>query len=207
LGNLTIFFLLRVEGVEKSMDETGAKILREIVRNPKISNMNIARNTGLTLNSVTLKRTKMEHDGLIQYFARVNQHEDGTKRFLSKHLYTVRLKLGHSANELFDRMLQSGVNHKPSYIEHISDSYLAEVEGHASIIMVLEGRDDEEIAQFFNSSVLADLTSQGGADIVHDVKTLRVTHRIRIFHNYLPHENMQEGKIKKEWEDDLIFVD
>ena len=46
-----------------------------------------------------------------------------------------------------------------------------------------------------------------GRDSIEKVFTIRLSDPIRIFHNYLPLLNMDKGFIKKDWPDELIFVE
>ena len=39
-----------------------------------------------------------------------------------------------------------------------------------------------------------------------NVETVPLTRMVRVHHNYMPATNMEDGRIKKDWPDEFIFV-
>ena len=96
---------------------------------------------------------------------------------------------------------------KMSYGKYVYESHIAEIEGHVALVMIIEGRTDENIVENFNKEVIPSLRKNHGKDSIHEVFTVRLSDPIRIFHNYIPMVNIENGFIKKDWPDDLIFVE
>jgi len=50
------------------------------------------------------------------------------------------------------------------------------------------------------------LRKNHGPDSIEEISTLRLLSPIRVFHNYVPLVNMQNGVLHTDWTDDAIFV-
>ena len=71
--------------------------------------------------------------------------------------------------------------------------------------MIIEGETDDDINIGFNSKIVPSLKKNHGKDSIINVSTIRLGKTIRIFHNYLPMINIDQGIIKKEWPETAIF--
>ena len=76
----------------------------------------------------------------------------------------------------------------------------------AAILLMIEGKSDEEISENFNGKILLSILENHGNDSVVNISTIRITDTIRLFHNYLSFINMKHGKIEPKWPVESIFV-
>jgi len=91
-------------------------------------------------------------------------------------------------------------------LKHIAECSIGEKDGHAIIIMIIESRVESDILEVFNAEILPKLKRLFGdnAIVKTDVWTLNIP--LVILHNYMPLTNIYNGKIKGDWQDELIFI-
>lgn len=189
----------------KSLDQQEEKIVRELIRNPRISDNKIGKKTKVPIRTVSRKRNALEKAGIIRYHLNIDGTQTGTGKFGSRHLHIIKFKLGIPRSQIVKEILEEK-NVKFHFAEHIYESHIAEVDGHVALVMILEGRTDDDIVENFNKIIIPSLKKNHGPDSIIEIKTIRLSNPIRIFHNYIPMLNMQNGKIKNEWGDDQIFI-
>ena len=190
----------------KKLDEQEEKIVKALIRNPRISDNQIGKMTKVPIRTVSRKRNALEKDGFINYYVNPNMGLEGTGRFGARHLHIIKFKLGIPKSQITKEVLEES-NVKFHFAEHIYESHIAEVDGHAAIVMILEGRQEDDIVENFNKIIVPSLKKNHGEDSIVDIKTIRLSDPIRIFHNYIPMLNMENGKIKSDWNDELLFVE
>ncbi len=190
----------------RKLDEQERKIIVELIRNPRISDNQIGKNTRVPIRTVSRKRNKLEKDGLISYFTNLNMGKRGTGRFGTRQLHVIKFRLGITREQIIKEIKEEKMV-KMSYGKYIYESHIAEIEGHVALVMIIEGHTDEDIVENFNKEVVPSLTKNHGKDSIKEVFTIRLSDPIRIFHNYIPMVNMENGFMKKEWTDDLIFAE
>ena len=188
------------------LDEQEKKIITELVRNPRISDNQIGKRTRVPIRTVSRKRNKLEEEGIISYFSNINMRSNGTARFGARQLHVIRFKLGITREQIMNEIKEEKMV-RMSYGKYIYESHLAEIEGHIALILIIEGKSDEHIVENFNKEIVPSLMRNHGRDSIEKVFTIRLSDPIRIFHNYLPLLNMEKGFIKKDWPDELIFVE
>jgi DNA-binding Lrp family transcriptional regulator len=189
-----------------SIDDKDRAILRRLIRDPTISDNQIAKLASMPVKTVNRRRKALEDNEIVSYHLNVNMGKGGTGRFLARHLYIIVFKLGFPQSRLITEIKEEP-NVRTIFTDHIYESHIAEVDGHTALIMLVEGRSDEEINDAFNSKIIPSLKKNHGEDAIIDVKTIRLGEPIRIFHNYIFMVNMEKGKIKEEWSDNAIFVE
>ncbi len=187
------------------LDPQEERTLKALIRNPRLSDNSVARLTGVPVMTVNRKRKKMEEEGILRYYAVVNMGPEGTGRFGARHLYLIKFKLGLSQDELLGKVMEEP-RLRTVFTEFIHESHIAEIDGHTSLALIMEGKDDDEINIVFNSRVIPSLKQNHGEDSIVQVSTMRLGRTIRLFHNYLPMVNMKGIEIAKEWGDEAIFV-
>lgn len=187
------------------MDEYEARILRALVRNPRISDNGVARVTGVPVRTVNRKRKRLEEEGLLSYYAALNMGQNGTGEFNARHLYLVRFRLGITQDQIIKEILEEP-NVRTVFTDLIYESHIAEIDGHTALAMIMEGRSDDEINNNFNGKIIPSLKKNHGADSIEEVSTIRLSHPIRLFHNYIPMVNMEKGFIRRDWPSEAIFV-
>jgi len=188
------------------LDEQEKKIIVELIKNPRISDNQIGKRTRVPIRTVSRKRNKLEKEGLLSYYTQLNMRKDGTGRFGARQLYVIKFKLGVTREQVLKETKEEKMV-KLSYGKYIYESHIAEIEGHVALVMIIEGQTGEDIVENFNKEVIPSLMGNHGDDSIKEVFTIRLSDPIRMFHNYIPLVNMEYGLMKKDWQDDLIFVE
>lgn len=189
----------------RKLDEQERKIVKALIRDPRSSDNKIGKKTGVPIRTVSRKRARLEEEGIMHYFTNLNMGKKGTGNFGARHLYIIKFKLGIPQSQIIKEILEEK-NVKIAYKNYIYESHIAEVDGHVALIMILEGKTDDDVVENFNKDIVQALKRNHGADSIVQVQTIRLSDPIRIFHNYVPMLNMKNGKLIEEWSDDLIYV-
>jgi len=189
----------------KRFDQQEAKIIRELIRNPRISDNQIAKNTKIPVTTVNRKRKLMEEGEFIHYYANVSDESIEKGQYNSRQLYIVKFKEGITRKEYIEEIKKSENFRKVNPRYH-AESFLGEKDGRFAIILILEAKSVDELSEIFNGSIIPEIKRRHGKDCINDIITAKVTFPFRIHHNYIPLFNMEKGIIKKQWMDDWIFV-
>jgi DNA-binding Lrp family transcriptional regulator len=198
--------LVKKNGYAFDLDDKDKSIIKRITRDPTISDNQIAKATKIPVKTVNRRRKALEDKGIISYHLNVNMGRKGTSRFMARHLYLIEFKLGFPQSRLVNEIREEP-NVRTIFTDHIYESHIAEIDGRTALIMLVEGRDDEEVSEAFNTKIIPSLKKNHGEDAITNVKTIRLYDPIRIFHNYIFMVNMERGKIKGDWSDSAIFVE
>ncbi len=190
----------------KELDESERKIVGELIKNPRISDNKIAKNTRVPVMTVNRKRKQLEREGLLKYFTSFDTGEFGTGTFKAKQLYIIKFKIGITRGEYIEK-LEKDKRFQQFNASFISMSYLGEKDGHLALIMVLDAETDSLLVDEFSGKIIPHLKEKLGEDCIKEVITTKISNTLRRHHNYLPSINMENGIIKKDWPDDWIFVD
>jgi len=180
-------------------DEQEKLIIKALIKDPRMSDNNIGKLTKVPIRTVSRKRKKLEQDNKINYYVSVNQKDR------IRHLYMVKFRIGMTKNKLIEE-IKKEPKIKSLFTEIIHQSTFAEIDGHTTILMRVEGSSDEEISENFNGKILPLMLKNHGADSVIEVSTIRLSEPIRIFHNYLPFINIKHGKLMPDWPLDSIYT-
>ena len=190
----------------RELDQNEVKIVRELIRNPRISDNQIAKKTNVPVMTVNRKRKKLEKEGLLRYFTSFDTGEHGTGMFKAKQLYIIKFKVGITRQKYLES-LEYDKKIRGFNADYISLSYLGEKDGHLALIMVLDAETESKLVDEFSNRIIPYIREKLGEDAIREVITTRIMDTIRRHHNYLPAINMENGVMKKEWPDDWIFVD
>lgn len=182
------------------------KIVRELIKNPRISDNKISKTTNVPVMTVNRKRKKLEESGFLRYYTSFDIGEHGTKVFNAKQLYIIRLKEGIT-KETYLRTLEYDKRLQEFNAQYISWSYLGEKDGQLTLCVILDAKTESDLVDEFNGKIIPYIKEKLGKDSVENIITCRLHTPIRFLHNYLPFINMEKGFIKKDWLDDWIFVD
>lgn len=188
------------------IDEQEEKIIRELIKDTRISDNQISKSTRVPVMTVNRKRKKLEQRGLIRYFTSLNTGEGGTGRFPAKELYIIKLRIGLTQN-MFLTKLEKDNRVKAFHAEHIEFSFLGEKDGHLAIVMIVTAKTESALMEIFNGRLIPFFKENFGEDAVKEVITTNISKPIRLHHNYLPWGNIENARIKEDWSDDWIFVD
>jgi DNA-binding Lrp family transcriptional regulator len=189
----------------RTLDDQEKMIVKELVRDPRLSDNQIGKLTGVPTPSVRRKRKKLEEEGLLNYFAALDMQETGTGTFGSRHLYIIKFRIGITLKQIVDE-IKSEPNVRTIFTDLIYESHIAEIEGRIALIMIIEGKNDSDIVENVQGKVVPSLRKNHGPDSIEEISTIRLLGPIRIFHNYVPLVNMRLGVINNDWPKDAIFV-
>ncbi|MBN2043166.1 MAG: Lrp/AsnC family transcriptional regulator [Candidatus Aenigmarchaeota archaeon] len=190
----------------RKLDEKEEKIVRGLIRNPRASDNNISKRTGIPVMTVNRKRKHMEEEGLIRYYMSTSKGDSGLQLFGAKRLYIIKLKIGITREKYFEA-LEKDPNWRMFNSTYISLVYLGEREGHLALVIILDAKTEGQLVEEFNGKIVSFLKQKLGEDCIKEVITTNLDKLVRVHHNYLPAINMERGKIKKDWPDSYIFVD
>ncbi len=189
----------------RDIDRKEAEIARELIRNPRASDNMIARKTGIPVMTVNRKRKRMEKDGLLRYYVSLDKGTYGMRIFTAKELFIIKFKIGIT-RKLYLEKLEPDPTWRMFNSKFISLAYLGEKDGHLALIIVLDAVTSNQLADEFNGRIVPFLKEKLGQDCIREVITTSLNKLVRVHHNYLPYMNMESGVIKKEWQDQYIFV-
>lgn len=190
----------------RELDENERKVVKELIKNPRISDNQISKNTKVPVMTVNRKRKQLEKENLLKYFTSFDTGEFGTGTFKAKQLYIIKFKIGITRNDYIEK-LEKDKRFQQFNASYISMSYLGEKDGHLALILVLDAETDSLLVDEFNGKILPHLKEKLGDDCIKEIITTKISNTIRRHHNYLPSINMENGIIKKDWPDDWIFID
>ncbi len=187
------------------LDPQERAIAKALIKNPRISDNRIGEEMGIPVRTVNRKRKKLEELGIISYMTRVNMLPSGTGHFQVQHLFIIQFRLGITFSQIA-REIQEEPNVVTIFTELIFESYISEIDGHTSLVMVVEGQSEADIVERFQAHIVPSLQKNHGKDSIEKVSTIRLLKPIRMLKNYLPSVNMKDGHLKKEWKLDSIYI-
>lgn len=189
----------------RELDIRERKIIRELIRNPRISDNQISKNTAVPVMTVNRKRKQLEKEGLLKYFASLDTGEFGTGTFKAKQLYIIKFKIGIT-RQYYLQKVEEDKKKMAFNASYISMSYLGEKDGHLALIIILDAETDSLLVDEFSGKMIPNLKEKLGEDCIKEIITTKISNTIRRHHNYLPDINMDNGVMKKDWPNEWIFV-
>ena len=189
----------------KKFDIQEEKILKELIKNPRISDNQIAKNTKIPVTTVNRKRKHLEEQGFIHYYVDVSDESVERGQFHARQLYVIKFKEGITRQKYLNE-IEKSENFRKVNPRYHAESFLGEKDGHFAIILIVEANSADELVEIFNGDIIPSIKKRHGKDCVSDIITAKVTFPFRIHHNYIPIFNMEKGIIKKDWLNDWIFV-
>jgi len=189
----------------RKLDEQEQRIIRALIRNPRCSDNKVSTLTGVPVRTVSRKRAKLEKEGVLAYFTAVETQSSGTGRFHTQHMAFIKFRLGVTRAQIVEE-IRSEPNVVNVFSELIRESYIAETDGHITLIMVVEGESDIDVVESLQGKIIPSLQKNHGDGSIVELRTIRLLGSIRREHNYLPLVNMENGFLKDEWPDEAIFV-
>jgi len=186
-------------------DDQERAILKALIRDPRQSDNYISKVTGVPTPTVRRKRKRLEDDGLLNYFAAIDMQETGTGTFGARHLYIIKFRIGVTVRQIVDE-IKSEPNVRSVFTDLIYESHIAETDGHVTLVMIIEGKNDADIIENVQGKIVPSLRKNHGPDSIEEISTVRLLSPIRVFHNYVPLVNMDKGVLRSDWTDDAILV-
>ncbi len=193
-------------GNTRNIDGNERKVIRELIKNPRISDNQISKNTGVPVMTVNRKRKNMEKEGILRYYTSLDTGEFGTGIFKAKQLYIIKFKTGLTRNDYIEKV-EKDMNFQAFNNSYISLSYLGEKDGRLALVLILDAETESLLVDEFNGKILVSMKAKLGEDCIREIITTKISNTLRRHHNYIPIINMENGIIKKGWPDEWIFVD
>jgi hypothetical protein len=187
------------------IDNKEEKIIKELIKNPRISDNQISKKTNIPVMTVNRKRKKLEEKSMISYYADFCHGEKGINDFSTKELFIIKFNRGITRKGYLNFIKKEKIN-KNVLPMFVVETYLGEKEGCLALIMIINAKNTAELIDFFNLTIINMLKKEFGNDCILDVITTKLTDLLRIHHNYMPNYNMNKGIIDDKWPDDWIFV-
>src|SRR5437870_11635087 len=91
-------------GATRTLDDQEKLIVKALIRDPRLSDNQVGKLTGVPTPSVRRKRKKLEEEGLLSYFAALDMQESGTGTFGARHLYVVKFRIGITVKQLVEEI-------------------------------------------------------------------------------------------------------
>ncbi len=188
------------------LDNQERLITRELIKNPRISDNQIAIKTNVPLKTVNRKRKILEEKGMLLYFSYLNNSQTGTGTYNGRGLFIIVLRDGITRRELLEKYWN---NKKIDefFPKHIFLTWIGEMEGNVAIIKMIESQKQDDLIEIFNADIVPTLEECFGNGCIKKTITIPISATLRAIHNYLPGRNMEKGKIKEDWPNERIFVD
>ncbi|HEY9250943.1 MAG TPA: hypothetical protein VIO38_17500, partial [Rariglobus sp.] len=174
--------------MSQSLDDQEKAIARQLIRNPRATDISISEATGVQLRTVGRKRQKLEQSGRLRYWASIDLGEGGTGQFNTTHLYIIKFAIGVTYEQL-----HAAISHMPLINELtpiIAESHIAEIDGNLAMLYTIEGTSDRDIVRNVHERLLPNLVRNHGPNSIQEVSTLRLLGPVRVLRNYLPSLNM-----------------
>ncbi len=187
------------------LSETQIKIIKELIRDPRQSDNQIAKKTGIPTMTVNRKRKELEEKKIINYFASVNLDSEELKANYARQLYVIRFKEGLT-REMFLEQFKKEKLRAVINKGYVLESYIGESAGLLALVLILEAKSQKELVDLFNGKIIPDLKKSYGQHSIVKITTTRLNDPICIFRNYYPELNIEKGHIKKSWPDSMIYV-
>lgn len=188
------------------LDEQEIKIIRELIRNPRISDNKASKRSGVPVMTVNRKRKALEESGILYYYTTINHGKQGTGDFFASQLYIIKFKLGLTNKEFLEN-IRKDKTLKRFNAEHIVSSKICEKDGHLALMLELNAHTEQDLNECFNGHLVPMLKRIFGDDCIKNIETIRILESIRDHHNYIYKVNTSNGIISKDWPDDYIFID
>jgi len=128
------------------LDEQEKAIVRQLIRDPRESDNGIGELTGVNVRTVSRKRLRLEHEGLLAYFTNVDLSSDGAKQYNARHLYIIKFRVGVTYNQLVDE-IRLDSSQQSIFTETIFESHIAEIDGKVALLLFVDGNSDLDIVQ------------------------------------------------------------
>jgi DNA-binding Lrp family transcriptional regulator len=188
----------------RKIDIQEKKLVGELIKNPRISDNQISKNTGIPLKTVNRKRKKLEKDNLISYMTYLDTSDNGTSDFKSRQMYVITFNHGITRSLFLEKIKYAHVPNEYLIKKHVLESQLGETDGKLCLMIILESRLDSDILEIFNAEIIPFLHSHLGHYCIKDVQTINLTYMGITLHNYtLNKENISLfGQLNK----DTVYV-
>lgn len=189
----------------RELDQQERQIIRMLVRNPRFSDNKVSALTNVPVRTVSRKRARLEQEGILTYYTALEMQPNGTARFTTQHMVTIKFQIGITRAQIVQEICIEP-NVANVFSELIRDSYIAEIDGHIALVIIVEGESDSDVVESVQGKIIPSLKNNHGEGSIVELRTIRILDLIRREHNYLPMVNMERGVLKEDWPNEAIFV-
>ena len=193
------------QNLPRDLDEQERKILRALVRDPRQSDNAVGEATGVNVRTVSRKRQRMEEEGILSYYANIDLTGTGTRQYNTRHLYTIKFRIGVSHKQLLED-IQREPAVRSVFTEVLFESHIAEIDGKLAMLLFIDGESDLDIVQTVQEKLIPSLRRNHGEDSIEEVSTVRILSPVRCMRNYVLPVNMEGGFVRPDWPDEAIYV-
>lgn len=187
------------------LDEQEKLLVRELIKDPRISDNQIAIKTNVPLKTVNRKRKLLEEKNYLNYFCYLNNTETGTGEFKARSLFVIIFKDGITRKELIEKFEKSDKAMK-FFPKHIFLTFVGEYEGNVALILQIESHKADDLIEIYNAELIPELENVFGSGCIRKTINIPLRATLRAVRNYLPGKNMRNGKIREDWPNENIFV-
>lgn len=166
------------------LSEKEHSILKEIIKNPRISDQKISQKTKIPVKTVNRKRKSLEEKKLLHYIAYINNFPNGTSTFHSQCMYRMFFSLGTSLESVKKIILSSNFRDNYTILKHIIFDFLGEQNGQAVYNAILVSRVDSDMVEILNAEIVPFFEFYLGKGIITRVEELTIRSFNKFFHNY-----------------------
>ena len=184
------------------LDDQEQLIVKELIRNPRLSDNQIGKLTKVPVMTVNRKRKSLEERGLLNYYCYLDTSKYGLDSSPARQLYMIKLRIGITKKEFIDKLIEPNLLLKFKIFE----SFIGEKDGQLVFSLILEGSRGNETMEIFNGEIVPILQEKFGKDCIDETFVIRVTSNIVILKNYIPLKNIERGFIKENWPKEYIFL-
>jgi len=189
----------------RNLDEKEVKIIKELVKNPRSSDNQIAKNTKIAVMTINRKRKHLESEGLLNYFVYLDTSRYGTSALPARQLYVIKFKIGITKKDFIEEFKKDELT-KTKNTEYFYESFLGERDGQLIWSFIMDGGQGKEIMEIFNGKIVPMLEKWFGKNCIVESFSFRLTTQLRLLHNYIPILNMKNGTIKKDYPNEFVFI-
>ena len=187
------------------LDEQERRILRALIRDPRQSDNAIGESTGVNVRTVSRKRQRLEQEGVLSYYANVDLTGTGTRQYNTRHLYTIKFRIGVTYKRLLEDIQRENAV-RSVFTEVIFESHIAEIDGKLAMLLFIDGESDLDIVHTVQEKLIPSLLKNHGMDSIEEVSTVRILAPVRQMRNYLIPVNMEAGYLRADWPEEAIYV-
>ena len=184
------------------LDEQQQLIVKELIKNPRLSDNQISKKTQVPVMTVNRKRKILEGRGLLNYYCYLDTSKYGLDTSPARQLYLIKLRIGMTKKEFIDKLIEPNLLLKFKIFE----SFIGEKDGQLVFSLILEGSRGHETMEIFNGEIVPILQEKFGKDCIDETFVIRVTSNITILKNYMPLKNIEKGFIKENWPIEYINI-
>ncbi len=180
-------------------------ILRELIKNPRVSDNQISKTTGIAVKTVNRRRKHLEDRNMVVYSAQVNNYEKGTKRFGATCMYSLFFRYGTTKEKIKSIIIGEAYRRHPAVIKHIMFDFVGEKEGSVVYTLILASRASADFIEILNADIIPLFSGILGQNCVAKVEEMTVG-----FFNKTSHNNYSwwvfSGERNREIDDKEIYV-